>query len=43
MRPLDGATLVGVVCMVTIVALRAAAVPAWRAARIDPQTSLQSE
>jgi predicted permease len=42
-RPLDGATLLGVVGLVAIVALAAAGVPAWRAARIDPQTSLRSE
>jgi predicted permease len=42
-RPLDGMTLVGVVGLVVIVALGAAGVPAWRATRIDPQTSLRSE
>ncbi|HVX65266.1 MAG TPA: ABC transporter permease [Bryobacteraceae bacterium] len=42
-RPLDGATLAGVVGLVAIVALGAAVVPAWRATRIDPQTSLRSE
>jgi predicted permease len=42
-RPLDGVTLVGVVGLVGIVALGAASVPAWRATRIDPQTSLRSE
>jgi putative ABC transport system permease protein len=42
-RPLDGVTLVGVVVLVVIVALGAASVPAWRATRIDPQTSLRSE
>jgi predicted permease len=42
-RPLDGATLLGVVGLVGIVALAAASVPAWRATRIDPQTSLRSE
>ncbi len=42
-RPLDGMTLVGVVGLVAAVALGAAGVPAWRAARIDPQTSLRSE
>jgi putative ABC transport system permease protein len=41
--PLDGVTLVGVVALVGIVALGAAGVPAWRATRIDPQTSLRSE
>lgn len=42
-RPLDGATLLGVVVLVAIVALGAALVPAWRAARTDPQASLRSE
>jgi predicted permease len=42
-RPLDGVTLVSVVVLVAIVALSAATVPAWRAARVDPQTSLRSE
>jgi predicted permease len=42
-RPLDGATLIGVVGLVAVVALFAAGVPAWRAARIDPSTSLRTE
>jgi putative ABC transport system permease protein len=42
-RPLDAATLAGVIVLVGIVALGAASVPAWRATRIDPQTSLRSE
>jgi putative ABC transport system permease protein len=42
-RPLDGVTLAAVVGLVAIVALGAASVPAWRATRIDPQTSLRSE
>ena len=42
-RPLDGVTLAGVVALVALIALGAAGVPAWRAARIDPQTSLRSE
>jgi ABC-type antimicrobial peptide transport system permease subunit len=42
-RPLDGVTLAAVVGLVGMVALGAAAVPAWRATRIDPQTSLRSE
>lgn len=42
-RPLDGVTLAGVVGLVGIVALGAATVPAWRAARTDPQASLRSE
>jgi putative ABC transport system permease protein len=42
-QPLDGATLAGVVALVGMIALAAAGLPAWRAARIDPQTSLRSE
>ena len=42
-QPLDGMTLAGVVGLVWIIALGAAGVPAWRATRIDPQTSLRSE
>jgi ABC-type lipoprotein release transport system permease subunit len=42
-RPLDSLTLAGVVAFVGIVALAAATVPAWRAARIDPQILLRSE
>lgn len=39
---LDVLTLVGVVVAVIIVSLAAAGVPAWHAARIDPQVSLRS-
>jgi predicted permease len=42
-RPLDEVTLAAVVGLVGIIALGAAGVPAWRATRIDPQTSLRSE
>ena len=42
-QPLDSMTLAGVVGLAGIVALGAASVPAWRATRIDPQTSLRSE
>jgi putative ABC transport system permease protein len=42
-RPLDGVTLAGVVVLLGIIALGAAAVPSWRATRIDPQISLRSE
>ncbi len=42
-HPLDGPTLVGIVGLVGIVALAAACIPAWRAARIDPQTCLRGE
>ncbi len=42
-RPLDGVTLLAVAGLVAMVAVAAAGVPAWRATRIDPQTSLRSE
>jgi putative ABC transport system permease protein len=42
-RPLDGVTLFAVVALLGVVALGAAVIPAWRAARIDPQTSLRTE
>jgi putative ABC transport system permease protein len=42
-QPLDAVTLAGVAGLIVLVALGAAGVPAWRAARIDPQTSLRSE
>lgn len=42
-RPLDGATLAAVAALVGVVALGAAGLPAWRASRIDAQTSLRSE
>jgi putative ABC transport system permease protein len=42
-RPLDGTTLAAVVGLVAVVALAAAGLPAWRATRIDPQTSLRTE
>jgi predicted permease len=42
-RPLDALTLAAVVALVGIVAFAAAGVPAWRATRTDPQTSLRSE
>lgn len=42
-RPLDAGTLLGVAGLVGLVALGAASVPAWGAARIDPQASLRGE
>ncbi len=42
-HPLDGMTFVSVVGLVGIIALGSATIPAWRAARIDPQISLRSE
>jgi ABC-type lipoprotein release transport system permease subunit len=40
---LDTVTLLASVGLVAIVALGAASVPAWRATRIDPQTSLRGD
>ena len=42
-QPLDTLTLLAIVGLVAIVALGAASLPAWRATRIDPQTSLRSD
>ncbi len=42
-HPIDGLTLAGVTVLLAILALAAAGVPAYRAARIDPQTSLRCE
>ena len=39
----DGLTLSGVTVLLAMIALAAAGVPAYRAARIDPQTSLRCE
>jgi len=41
--PLDGVTLIAVVALVGLLAFIAASVPAWRAARIDPQLSLRTD
>ena len=40
---LDPVTYVGVVVLLVITAAIACAVPAWRAARVDPVTTLRSE
>lgn len=42
-HPLDSVTLIAVVALVVIIAVSSASIPAWRAARIDPQISLRSE
>ncbi len=42
-QPLDVMTFSTVFVLVAVVSLAAAIVPAWRAARIDPQTSLRCE
>jgi ABC-type lipoprotein release transport system permease subunit len=41
--PFDGLTLAEVVGLLALVALAAAAAPAWRAARIDPNSSLRAD
>jgi predicted permease len=41
--PLDGLTIAGVVALLTVVALVAVGVPAWRAARVDPTIALRAE
>jgi len=39
--PFDRLTLAGVISLLAVVSLAAAAAPAWRAARIDPNSSLR--
>jgi putative ABC transport system permease protein len=41
--PLDPATYLGVIAVLGVVALVACSVPAWRAARVDPATTLRTE
>jgi ABC-type lipoprotein release transport system permease subunit len=43
LKPADAITYLAVLCTVTPVVLLAAAVPALRAARIDPLTALREE
>lgn len=43
LRPDDSITYLAVLCAVTPIVLLAAAVPAWRAARVDPLTALREE
>ena len=40
---LDPATYVGVMVLLVSMAMIACAVPAWRAARVDPATTLRAE
>ena len=41
--PMDSTTVVGVASLIAVVAIAAASVPAWRAARVDPTTALRAE
>lgn len=41
--PLDPLTLIAVVSMLVAVATLACAIPAWRAARVDPAVCLRAE
>jgi ABC-type antimicrobial peptide transport system permease subunit len=43
LKPADALTYPAVLCAVTPVVLLAAAVPAWRAARVDPLSALREE
>jgi len=41
--PTDSTTVIAVAFLIAIVAIAAASVPAWRAARVDPTTALRAE
>ena len=41
--PIDSTTVIGVASLIAVVAIAAASVPAWRAARVDPTTALRAE
>jgi putative ABC transport system permease protein len=41
--PLDAVTYLGVIALLAAVSLMACAVPAWRAVRVDPATTLRAE
>lgn len=41
--PTDSTTVIAVTSLIAVVAIAAASVPAWRAARVDPTTALRAE
>ena len=41
--PIDATTVIAVASLMAMVAIAAASVPAWRAARVDPTTALRAE
>jgi putative ABC transport system permease protein len=41
--PIDSTTVIGVASLIAVVAIAAASVPAWRAARVDPTIALRAE
>jgi putative ABC transport system permease protein len=41
--PIDSTTVIGVASLIAVVAIAAASVPAWRAARVDPTVALRTE
>jgi putative ABC transport system permease protein len=41
--PRDPLTFLAIAAILTVVALVASGVPAWRAARVDPMTTLRAE
>ena len=41
--PIDSATVIAVAALMGLVAIAAASLPAWRAARVDPTTALRAE
>jgi ABC-type antimicrobial peptide transport system permease subunit len=41
--PTDATTVIAVAALMAVVAIAAASVPAWRAARVDPTAALRAE